>query len=296
MLGYETYVTINNIVGLTTSADISLDRSRIESGAIYGGSIETLSSIPLQQSHYYDWSGVTANITVDLTEDFLTMIKNMINHRNTPIDFHMYSRVNGEKQIKNAWWNSISISANEDSLITATISFMAIERDLYDIGKFEDYWLNENGLINCATIPDPLNQGQLNVSPIPFWNSEITGFDYVKNWTFTISQDVVKFMGCMNKQTNVDTAIEPYVWGVGVVRSDMKINTLPPILSSSDIWAMPGVYTGQDIVTTRKEIPIKINNSTILTLKGELTKNGDPLQGNNSVDNIEWDYMVYEID
>jgi len=293
MFGYESYVTINDQIVLATSADIVSERTKIESSGLYGGSLNQVGSsltLPLQQPHYYDWSDNSGSITADVSHELLTIIKDLILGRSNSFDVKIYSRIDGLKHMRNAWWNSISISAQEDSALTATISFIGLENESFEIGLFSGYWDNEDGLNTCDNLGNPLNPDEGNVSPIPFWKTEVLGIENVKNWTFTISQDVVKFMGCMNSISISD----PYILGVGLMRSDMKINSVLPDVKPDDSLDMYNVYDGTDIVNSRKQLSIKVDSYNYLLLDGEINRLGDPLQGNSALNNIDWDFTVYD--
>lgn len=292
MFGYEGYVKINGNVVLATSSSISLDRNKIESSAIYGGSVNG-DNAPLQSIHYFDWPMITANVSLDVNSGVLETIKAMILNREVPVNLYIHSRIDGEKELKQAWWNTISLQVGTDSALTATISFVAIERDDYKVGVFSSYWQNQNGLLNCSEILDPLNQGQENLNPIPFWKTTIPEFENVKSWSFNLSQDVVRFHGCMNYSPS--TAVEPYILGFGQMRGEVTINTLCPQNNTTDIFNMPTNFTRLDVTSSRRAISVFINGSGFIGFDGELTKMEDPLQDNASVDDIEWMYDIYSI-
>lgn len=298
MFGYEGYVTINGEIVLANSADVSQTRTPIVSNAVYGSSIaknETISTqtIPLQQPHYYDWSNITASVTLDVNSNLLTVIKGMLINRSTPVDLYINTRKTGIKHLSSAWWETITLSAAQDGSLSATIGFVALETDAYGVGKFDDYWDNVSGAITCASISDipPLNALNTNENPIPFWNTSITGMNNVKGWDFSVTQTVVKFMGCMN--TGGALALEPYIMGFGTITADMKIDTLLPNEVPAAGWDMSGIYSGSAITGGRKSLTIVINGSYFLAMTGELIRVADPLQGNDSIDNLSWDYQVY---
>lgn len=300
MLGYEGYVTINGVIALANSADVSQSRVPIVSNALYGSSIATNGSIPLQQPHFYDWSEISASVTLDVNPDFLTIIKNMLLLRSTSVDFYLNSRKTGIKHLSSAWWQTITLSTAQDGTMSATINFVALETDSYGIGIFTDYWDNTTGSLTCSDMSgiNPLNpdwdvasSSLGNLDPIPFWKTEITGLDNVKGWNFSVNQTIVKFMGCMNNESS--TAQEPYVMGFGTLTADMKIDTLLPDNSLIAGWDMSGIYSGSDITGGRKGLTITINGTSFLGMTGELIRAVDPLQGNDSVDNMSWDYQVY---
>ena len=300
MLGYESYVTINGSIALANSADVSQSRVPIVSNALYGSSIATNASIPLQQPHFYDWSEISATVTLDVNSDFLTIIKWMLINRSTSVDLYLNSRKTGIKHISNAWWQTITLSAAQDGAVSATIGFVALETDSYGVGKFTDYWGNTTGSLTCSMMDttNPLNPDWNvgypslgNLDPIPFWKTSITGLDNVKGWNFSVTQTIVKFMGCMKNNNAI--AQEPYVMGFGTVTADMKIDTLLPDVVPVAGWDMSGIYSGSAITGGRKAMAINVNGTSFLAMTGELIRVADPLQGNDSVDNLSWDYQVY---
>ena len=208
MLGYESYVLLNGTIIPAISADTSEDRTRIDSSGVYGGGIEI--NTPLSSPHFYDWPAITGNVTFEASKETLNVVKNMIFHRNTPFGIKIITRIAGEQEVKKAWWNSISIQASEDSIVNITISFVGIERNSFAVGTFNGYWENVEGLY-----------GSFCFNPIPFWKTKINGMENVRGWTFTLTQDVTRFLGCMNFSGNVPK--NPYILGIGVLACDMKI-------------------------------------------------------------------------
>lgn len=275
MYGYESWVALNGILIPSTSADSAVERNIIESSGLFGGT-KTGSKVPLASPHLYDWPNVTASFSCDASTEVLEQIKHMILNRDTPISLVIHSGYSGTQTIEQAWWNNISINASEDALISVTVSLIGLERQEFVTNDFGDYLQNILGTSTENFCYDP----------IPFYLSKIQEFTYVKNWTFTLAQDVVRFMGCQNSAT----VKNPFILGVGTMTADMKFSTFDE--QSSDIWAMPDKYSGVEL-NTRTPLTLDIDNETFLTMTGEINQVRDPLQGTSSISDISYEYNVY---
>lgn len=286
MFGYETWVTLNGIFIPCTTADTDLDRARIDSSGIYGGSIQG-NTCPIGQAHYYDWPTVTANFNAETSPEFLEILKAMIFARNTPVSLIINDGLTGTQRIDAAWWNSISIQASEDSLVTASVSFAALERNAFDVNEFTAYWHNDNGSFanNCSNFVPLRNFGHF---PLPFWKTKIQEFTYVKSWTLNLTQDVTRFMGCMDYASDIPK--NPYILGVGIMNGTMSFNCFEDL--NSEITAMPTKYHGP-VLNTRQALTLMIDDAVFLTLDGELNKVNDPLIGFGALADIAYEYQIY---
>lgn len=292
MYGYENWVEINGVFIPATSADTQVDRSKIESSGIYGGSI-TGTGVPIGQVHYYDWPIVSASFSADASSDFLSLVKTMIFNRSTPVSMVLHSGASGTQTIEQGWWNSISLQTSEDSAVTANISLTAVERQVFDVNSFESYWTNTYGNLasSCEdfSTTSPLNS-DINHAPVPFWKTKIKEFQRVKSWSISLTQDVVRFMGCMNYAGAIPQS--PYILGVGVINASMKISTCDELYS--DIWAMPDKYADAAL-NIRMPLTIQHEGTDYLSFDGELVLANDALQGMNMMDGIDYDYQIYKI-
>jgi len=290
MFGYENWLQLNGIFIPATSADSQVDRSRIDSSGVYGGSIDG-SGRPLGQAHYYDWPAVTASFSAEASIPLLNVLKTMMLNRATPVSFVLNSGMSGTQKISDAWWNNISIQTSEDSAVTATVSFTATERTAFKVNDFSDYWDNQTGSLasDCASFSstEPLN-GDINLLPVPFWNTTVSGFERVRGWSFSISQDVVRFMGCMNYSGSYPKA--PYAFGVGMMNAGFKVSTYDE--TNSAVSPMPSKYSGSAVVS-RDNFLLSINNEGFLSMDCELNLVTDPLEGTGTLDGLEFDYQVY---
>lgn len=288
MFGYETWVTLNGIFIPCQSADTDLDRARIDSSGIYGGSLAGTNS-PIGQVHYYDWPNVTANFSAEASEDVLALTKSMILNRNTPLEVIINDGLSGMQKIERAWWNQISVQTSEDSLVGVSMSFSAIERERFDVNEFSAYWLNQDGSYanDCANFSDISRFGYF---PIPFWNTKISEFEYVKNWNVTITQDVLRFLGCMNYSGSEPKS--PFALGVGIMNGTLSFSTFDN--NTAQITAMPTKYSGSSL-NSRQPLSLMIAGNTFLNLEGELNKISDPLNSTSAISEISYEYQIYGI-
>jgi len=279
MFGYESWVYLQNSIIPATAAETGVDRAKIESEGLLGGTIAG-SNMPLGQAHIYDWPIISASFTTEASAETLSVIKNMIFNRNTPISIVVHNGYQGTQKIDQAWWNNITIQASEDSIITASVSLTGLERTAFDTGDFPDYWRNADG-----------TYGSFCFSPIPFWNSKVVGYDYAKSWSLSISQDVIRFMGCMNYAG--DTPRNPFIMGVGTLNGNFKFSTFDEY-TGIDIWAMPEKFSGTPVIN-RTNLGLIINGSNFVSMTGEIVTVSDPMQNGANRSTIDYDYQIYSI-
>jgi len=280
MFGYESWVLLNGIFMPATAADTRLDRARIDSSGIYGGTI-TGTNIPIGQVHLYDWPNVSASFTSEATPTLMAIVKEMILKRQSPVSLVLNSGQSGSQEIQQAWWNQITVSTGEDSLVTVSIDFTALERTKFDVDAFAAYWANDIGGFAKTCFPE--------YAPIPFWKTKILEFEYVKNWNFTISQEVAKFFGCMNYPSNVPA--NPYVLGCGVLSGTLAFATHEE--NSYVITAMPSVFSGTEL-NTRDVLTINIDGIWI-TCQGELNTVDNPLSGTLNLNEVGYNFQIYGV-
>ncbi|MCK9154621.1 MAG: hypothetical protein M0P12_00755 [Paludibacteraceae bacterium] len=280
MFGYESWVLLNGIFIPASAADTQVDRARIDSSGIYGGSI-TGANIPFGQVHYYDWPNVSASLTTEATPTLITTVKDMILQRQNPVSLILNSGQSGSQELQQAWWNEISISTGEDALVTVNINFTALERTRFDIDAFSAYWSNQTGGFANEFLPE--------YDPIPFWKTNISEFEYVKNWNLTISQEIIKFFGCMNYQANVP--MNPCVLGCGILSGNLTFATHEN--DSNLITAMPLVFSGED-VNIRNTMTINIDGIGI-TCKGELNLVDNPFSGTENLNEVGYNFQIYGV-
>lgn len=282
MFGYESWVRINGIFIPATQADTDVDRARIDSQGIYGGGVSGFSTIPIGNVHYYDWPNITASLTAEATPALLTILKEIIATRTRSVELEIYSGQSGGQSIASAWWNQINVSTSEDSLVNVSINFTALERDEFTVNNIEDYWTNIDGSLADQCLPQYV--------PIPFWNTKISEMEFVKSWNFSLSQDIVKFQGCMNYQS-VDPK-DPFVLGCGVVNGTLNVVTHEN--SSDFISEMPTKFSGSAL-NQRKTLTVQIGGSNWLRCSVELNKANDPVVSGPSLDEINYDFQIYGV-
>ena len=296
MLGYEGYGRIKGATVLCTSGEIRLDRARIDSSAVYGGAREGANA-PVGGIHFYDWPNVTGEISFDVTPASLSVLREICLARDTPFPVEINTRRNGKSSVEKAWWNSVTLSASEDSPVTASVSFTAISRDEFTSGDFAGHWSNVNGLLgsNCNGFSGlgPLNPSQGNNAPIPFWRTSVEGTENVRRWTVSLSQDVVRFMACQN--ISGQSASSPFLFGVGVMNGTFTYSTLPPSTSFPEIKAMPDVFSQIQVTSSRKSFTVRVAGATAFGLSCEINAPSDPLVQGGQISEIAWDWQIYKI-
>lgn len=280
MFGYESWVKLNGIFIPATQADTDVDRARIDSQGIYGGGISGFQNIPIGNVHYYDWPNVTANFTAEATPALLSLLKEIIASRTRSVKLEIISGQTGGQTINYAWWNQITVSTGEDSLVAVSVNFIALEREEFTINDIEAYWTNRTGSLADQCFPQ--------YEPIPFWDTEISEMEYVKSWSLSLSQDVSKFQGCMN-YSGTDPK-EPFVLGCGIVNGTLNVITHEN--SSDFVSEMPTKYSGSAL-NQRERLTVQIGGSDWLRCLVELNKVNDPVASSPSLDEVTYDFQIY---
>lgn len=284
MYGYETWALLNGVFIPAVTADTDLDRNRIDSSGIYGGALSG-TGIPIGNVHYYDWPNITASFSADATEGLLDTVRTMVMARHQPVSITLNNSIRGCQQVNQAWWNSIQIQTAEDSLVSVTMNLNALERNIFTVNNFTDYWQDILGGLGGSVSAFSVTGGQ-----IPFWKTQIREFDLVKGWTVSLTQTVNRFMGCFNNSG--DTPENPFVLGMGVMNGTISFNTYEN--PSPDISAMPFKHSGSSL-NSRQPITIVIDGNDFMSFGCELNRVNDPLSGVASLSDLNYDYQIYDI-
>jgi hypothetical protein len=184
-------------------------------------------------------------------------------------------------------------------VVDGSIGFVALERNSYTWG---DLYKNnrkgtssDDGLICPPTdFPEPLNAGQLNRVPIPFWNTSVwvkaTTSSVKKNftnWTLDIGQEVVKFFGCNKIGSLTDPlAQEPLYMAVG---------PLTVVFSGSymdDFTGTENGFLGDHLA----EVMIDLAGQSINLKRLELSSESDDVQTGDATVPLTVEYAAYEIE
>jgi hypothetical protein len=305
-MGYEGYALLNvdgtEDLALCTGASVPRSRVRMESSAAYGGQINTpVPEIAIGSPETYDWDAYDGSMDVEVTQDFFdNQIKAWIFDRQKAAIVTLQSRAGNVQTFNNCYWNNISLSASDGGFVTASIGFVAMERDAYTIGG--DYLENNPGPNGSARgneflctpqsfgVPDPLNpSSDSNLIPIPYWNTkiEIDGslIEFV-TWTIDFSQEVVKFFSCENNANPV----EPRFVAVGQMTAKISGDFIF-LEDPTATFSIPDTLTTLDLIlgadaTTPSEL--KFENL-------ELETATDALQSPESLVPIALEYAAYTI-
>jgi len=291
-IGYEGWAKLKvdavEDLFLCTGAANPKRRVRLESSSGYGGQIKLpVDEIGIGTPRNYDWESFDGSLGFDVTQDLVTnQIKPWIFARQKAAQTTMRTRKDNVQQFDNCYWNNISLTAGDGSLVTGSIGYVAIQRDSYVQGgdyvddKTGDGYLCDPGVLN---VPEPLGI-DMNESPIPFWNSsvEVDGdvLDFV-TWTLDFSQEVVKFFSC--EASSVPA--EPRFIAVGPMT----------VTFTGDYFFAATTPTPWDIPDTLATLTVNIAGETIDLANLELSTDADDVRGQNDPTVIAVDYAAYEL-
>lgn len=262
----------------------------MDSSSGYGGAISTpADEIGIGAPRTYDWDSYDGSIEFDMTANMLTAMWAWVFDRGTERNIQFSVRKDNVQNFTEAFWNSITITSSEQSIVTGSIGFVAMDREDYDYGEIGSagYINNKTGaglLCSGGTFPAPLNPSGSSLLPIPFWKTKVTldgeVFDFV-NWTLTISQTVTKIFAC----NNTANPAAPAIVGIGPMTAT---------LSGDWVWygsTMPTAMPGNTIATAR----IDIGSLNLQMKKLELDKNADNLSVDESMVPINVEYSIFEL-
>jgi len=291
-VGYEGYVTLRvdavEDVALGTGGAVPKARQRIESSSGYGGKIKTpVSETGIGLPRNYDWVVWDGSMDMDVHEDFLTnQLKAWIFDRQKGARAHYQTREGNEQRFNHCYWNNISLSAAEGAALTASVGFVAMERDSYARGG--DYVNNKTGVQGWCSgatgmqFPDPLNSDYGNVVPIPFWKTfvEIDGsLVEMTTWTLDFSQEVVKFFGCENNST----VQEPKYVGVG---------PMTVTFTGDYMFVDTATFASPETLGT---LYVTMGGEQIKLEDLEQTTDTDSLQGQDAITPVSLEYAAYTL-
>ena len=281
-LGYEGYIMLDGKYALGTGTSVPRTFTRIDSQSGYGGQINGGVNMGIGAPRAYDWGTNDGSVDFEMTEEmWRDVLKPWLAVRQTSKELYFSSR-DGNVQQYDAFWSSISVSASEQSPVTGSVGFTAIERAAYSFGStgWAGFMGNQGGVgLLCllgTTFPTPLYEAPANVKPIPWWNTQVNlggPKDFI-NWTLELSQDVVKIFACMKSSAPV----EPQYLAVG-----------PMTVTFSGSY----MFTGEtaDVVNGS----VKIASQTFTMTQMELQSVSDDVQTGDALVPLTAEYAVYGI-
>ena len=289
-LGYEGYVKIGDKYALGTGTAVPRVRNRLDSSGGYGGQVSSpIGEIGIGSPRTYDWDTYDGSLSFEVTKDIFLLVKSWILARDTEKTILFSSRKDNEQSFDEAYWNSISISASDGSLVEGSLGFVALDRTNYAYGAtgpngFIDNKLGAELLCPLADgMPSPLNVGSLNLNPVPSWYTKITlgskAYDFV-SWTLDFSQDVVKFFAC----NNTVGPQGPAYMGVGPMTA---------VLSGAFMFAdfpVDSIGSGSGLIAK-----VDVADSSMTFNKLELNTNSDDIQSLDSTVPVSIEYNIYEL-
>lgn len=227
-LGYEGYIKVGGQYALGTGTSVPRAQVRLDSSSGFGGEIKTpISDIGIGAPRTYDWEQNNGSVSFELYRDFwTTVIYPWIFDRQTNKQIYFVSRNGNIQQFDYAFWNSISISASENSVVDGSIGFNTIERTNYTYGVqgLQGYIENKDGYgLFCppATFPSPLNPSGTNRNPLPYWKTRFEILSVVIpfiNWSLDFSQDIVEFFTCGHTGGGDPGPKEPFYLAAGPMK------------------------------------------------------------------------------
>ena len=294
-MGYEGLALLNvngtEDMALCTGASVPKSRVRLDSSAAYGGQIKTpVPEIAIGTPHTHDWTAYDGSMDVELTKDFYdNQLKPWIFDRQKAAIVTIQSRSGNVQRFTKCYWNSISISASDGGAVTASIGFVAMQRDTYTIGG--DYLGNKVGdegfcSLQSFGVPDPLNPGGSNNVPIPYWNTQVKINSVVEEfitWTIDFSQEVVKFFGCEDNANPV----EPKYVAVGPMAASFSGDYM---FVDAATFALTETILSLDVLLDPYNSPSEFKFEDL-----ELETATDALQSPDSLVPIAVEYAAYTI-
>lgn len=297
-LGYEGYVNLDGKYALGTGTAVPRARVRLESNSGYGGGISTTSSpasamsgIGIGSPRTYDWEVFDGSLNFEMTKDIFVVLRSWIFARDSQKVILFSSRKGNEQSYSDTYWNSISISASEGSLVDGSVGFTALSRANYEYGdeSLSGYINNKTGAgLMCvnANMPSPLNPIPHNYNPIPSWFTRITlgtdVYDFL-SWTLDFSQEVVKFPAC----NHTEGPQGPVHVGVG---------PMTVTLSGAWMWIDDGKPADYPLDTlTNGKVEIIADGEYISFPQLELNTSSDDVQSQDTMTPVNLEYAIYEI-
>jgi hypothetical protein len=280
-LGYEGLIKLGTHYVLGTGSSVPSTRVRLESSSGFGGKINGAPETGISAPFNYDWSQVDGSISFELTKDvFVDEIKDWIFDRQSVKPILLQSRKDNVQQFNSCFFNSISISTSDGSVVDSSVGFVALKQDTYTWGS--NYIGNRKGKA-CPLDPPPLNPSLGNINPIPFWNTTITVAGTKKNfmnWSLDFSQEIVKFFACKNNAT----VQEPLYVAAG---------PLMVTFSGSYMEDFPG--TNAYLADYLTDIVIGIDSDSITLKRLENNSKSDDVQTAETPVPLTVEYSAYEI-
>jgi hypothetical protein len=297
-LGYEGWVKLGNTYVLGTGASAPRARVRLDSTSGYGGKINSpVTQIGIGAPHNYDWIMWDGSLNFDVSHGIWDdELHDWPFDRQSSKSVIFSSRKENVQSFDEVWFNSISLSASEDSPVDGSLGFTAIERSAYTFG--ETYISNKFGNLPddgtgdqtplCTLLsgfPPPLNgapESQKQYNPVPYWFTRIEAegspWEFL-SWDLQIAQPVETFFGC-NHSGGADPGVqEPLFLATGPMTVTLSGTIMQDVL-----------------VDDLDDMLILIADRGIMLKRLELQNQSDDVQSGESlvIQNVE--YEAYEIE
>jgi hypothetical protein len=278
MLGYEGYISLCGINVLGTGSTVPRALLRIDSTSGYGGKITGAVDTGIGFPHAYDWEQHDGSLNFEVTSGLFGALKTWILSRQSSRAVSLLSRNANLQSYSAVYWNTVSISAADGAAVEGSVGFIAIVRNSYSYGTtgVAGYTGNDVGQ-GVVSGMAPLNPAAGNISPVPFWNTEISlggALDFI-TWSLDLSQEVVKFFGCSGSNA---TAQEPLYLAVGPMTATF---------SGTYIFTAP---TADSVNGT-----LDVAGTTITMNRMELQSISDDVLTGDSLVPLNVEYAIYEL-
>jgi hypothetical protein len=290
-VGYEGIAYIEDTIFLCSGASAPRTRNRIESASGYGGRLSTpVAEIGIGAPRNYDWSTYDGSLNFEMNSKLFTdIIKVWLFARQETKQVKLRPRYGSYQQFDDCYWNSITFSASEGSVVNGSIGFVAIDRDDFDLK--DEYIDNKEGYITCSDLSSSgdipsLNDNNDNLNPIPFWKTRIEASGLIDpdtitiyGWTLTFSQDVVKFFKCEGNSS----VQPPFRVGVGPMMANLQMEIM---ILNDEITTLPDELNN---------VTVHVGTSSIQIDDLEIDADSDDVQTGSALVPLTTTYNVYKL-
>jgi len=269
-LGYEGYGVVNGTICLATGSGLSRSRNRLDSSSGYGGS-------DYGWPHTYDYDNLDGSLNFEAHPAVLSTIYGLLGSKTSSSSLAAYPTYGTSFVISEGWWNSLNISASDGAAVQGSVSVVGNISDYNPSGFSGEYISNRTGYDAGHRVIDeipPLNPSASNLYPIPFWKTNVNGYDAM-SWNVTWNQDVSKIFAC----GETENPTEPYIIGIGPTTGTFAIEAA--VVDASASFADSQGFS------------VSIAGSSGFSITGELNSIGHDIQTGAGIVLVSAEYQIY---